>query len=160
MPRDDGVLDEIAAKKKMPYIVCIVDEFADLMQVAAAEIESGIARLAAKARAAGIHLILATQRPDAKTVTGLIKANLPTRIAFKVTSAVNSKIIMDETGAETLIGKGDMLFIPPGTSSLCRAQGSFISEEEIESIVDFLHENNGEPQYAANSRAGRSTSKS
>lgn len=148
VPRDDGVLDEIAAKKKMPYIVCIVDEFADLMQVAAAEIESGIARLAAKARAAGIHLILATQRPDAKTVTGLIKANLPTRIAFKVTSAVNSKIIMDETGAETLIGKGDMLFIPPGTSSLCRAQGSFISEEEIESIVDFLHENNGEPQYA------------
>lgn len=148
VPRDDGVLDELAAKKKMPYIVCIVDEFADLMQVAAAEIESGIARLAAKARAAGIHLILATQRPDAKTVTGLIKANLPTRIAFKVTSAVNSKIIMDETGAETLIGKGDMLFIPPGTSVLRRAQGSFVSEEEIEAIVDFLHENNGDPQYA------------
>lgn len=148
VPRDKGVLDELAAKKKMPYIVCIVDEFADLMQVAAAEIESGIARLAAKARAAGIHLILATQRPDAKTVTGLIKANLPTRIAFKVTSAVNSKIIMDETGAETLIGKGDMLFIPPGTSVLRRAQGSFVSEEEIEAIVNFLYENNGDPQYA------------
>lgn len=148
VPRDDGVLDEIAAKKKMPYIVCIVDEFADLMQVAAAEIESGIARLAAKARAAGIHIILATQRPDAKTVTGLIKANLPTRIAFKVTSAVNSKIIMDETGAETLIGKGDMLYVPPGTSVLRRAQGSFVSEEEIEAIVSFLHENNGDPQYA------------
>lgn len=148
VPRDAGVLDELAAKKKMPYIVCIVDEFADLMQVAAAEIESGIARLAAKARAAGIHLILATQRPDAKTVTGLIKANLPTRIAFKVTSAVNSKIIMDETGAETLIGKGDMLFVPPGTSVLRRAQGSFVSEDEIEAIVNFLHENNGDPQYA------------
>lgn len=148
VPRDDGVLDELAAKKKMPYIVCIVDEFADLMQVAAAEIESGIARLAAKARAAGIHIILATQRPDAKTVTGLIKANLPTRIAFKVTSAVNSKIIMDETGAETLIGKGDMLYVPPGTSVLRRAQGSFVSEEEIEAIVSFLHENNGDPQYA------------
>lgn len=148
IPRDEGVLDELAAKKKMAYIVCIVDEFSDLMQVAGAEIESGIARLAAKARAAGIHLILATQRPDAKTVTGLIKANLPSRIAFKVTSAVNSKIILDEIGAESLIGKGDMLYLPPGTSILNRAQGSFVSEEEIAHIVDFLHENNGAPHYA------------
>lgn len=148
VPRDDGVLDELASRKKMPYIVCIVDEFSDLMQVAAAEIESGIARLAAKARAAGIHLILATQRPDAKTVTGLIKANLPSRIAFKVTSAVNSKIILDEIGAESLIGKGDMLYLPPGTSILNRAQGSFVSEDEIAAIVNFLHENNGAPHYA------------
>lgn len=148
IPRDEGVLDELSAKKKMAYIVCIVDEFSDLMQVAGAEIESGIARLAAKARAAGIHLILATQRPDAKTVTGLIKANLPSRIAFKVTSAVNSKIILDEIGAESLIGKGDMLYLPPGTSILNRAQGSFVSEEEIAHIVDFLHENNGAPRYA------------
>lgn len=148
VPRDRGVLDELAEKKKMPYIVCIVDEFSDLMQVAGAEIESGIARLAAKARAAGIHLILATQRPDAKTVTGLIKANLPSRIAFKVTSAVNSKIILDEIGAESLIGKGDMLYLPPGTSVMSRAQGSFVSDNEISDIVDFLHTRNGPPHYA------------
>ena len=148
VPRDDGVLDESRSGKKMPYIVCIVDEFADLMMQAPADIEAGVARLAAKARAAGIHLLLATQRPDAKVVTGIIKANLPVRIAFKVTSGMNSRIILDEMGAETLIGKGDMLFVPPGTSQLCRAQGSFVSDDEIETLVKFVSERNGEPNYA------------
>ncbi len=148
VPRDEGVLDELAAKRKMSYIVCIIDEFADLMQVVGPEIDSAIQRLTAKARAAGIHLILATQRPDAKVVTGVIKANLPVRVAFKVTSAVNSKIILDEVGAESLIGKGDMLILPPGTSVLSRAQGSFVSENEIDAIVNYLYDENGAPLYA------------
>jgi len=148
VPRDEGVLDELRAKKKMPYIVCIIDEFADIMAQNAAEIETGVARLTAKARAAGIHLILATQRPDAKTVTGLIKANLGTRIALRVTSGTNSRIILDETGAETLIGKGDMLVLGPGSPFPQRAQGVWVSEEEIESIVNHLAEENGKPQYA------------
>ena len=148
VPRDDGVLDELRGKKKMSYIVCIIDEFADIMAQNAAEIETGVARLTAKARAAGIHLILATQRPDAKTVTGLIKANLGTRIALRVTSGTNSRIILDEVGAETLIGKGDMLVLGPGSPFPQRAQGVWVSEEEIEEIVKFLAEKNGKPKYA------------
>lgn len=148
VPRDEGVLDEFRGKKKMSYIVCIIDEFADIMAQNAAEIETGVARLTAKARAAGIHLILATQRPDAKTVTGLIKANLGTRIALRVTSGTNSRIILDEVGAETLIGKGDMLVLGPGSPFPQRAQGVWVSEEEIEEIVNFLAEKNGEPKYA------------
>lgn len=148
VPRDDGVLDELRGRKKMSYIVCIIDEFADIMAQNAAEIETGVARLTAKARAAGIHLILATQRPDAKTVTGLIKANLGTRIALRVTSGTNSRIILDETGAETLIGKGDMLVLGPGSPFPQRAQGVWVSEEEIEEIVKFLAEKNGKPKYA------------
>ena len=132
----------------MSYIVCIIDEFADIMAQNAAEIETGVARLTAKARAAGIHLILATQRPDAKTVTGLIKANLGTRIALRVTSGTNSRIILDEVGAETLIGKGDMLVLGPGSPFPQRAQGVWVSEEEIEEIVKFLAEKNGKPKYA------------
>ncbi|MCD8283811.1 MAG: DNA translocase FtsK [Opitutae bacterium] len=148
VPRDEGVLDEIRGKRKMSYIVCIIDEFADIMAQNAAEIETGVARLTAKARAAGIHLILATQRPDAKTVTGLIKANLGTRIALRVTSGTNSRIILDEVGAETLIGKGDMLILGPGSPFPQRAQGVWVSEEEIEKIVQFLAEKNGKPKYA------------
>lgn len=148
VPRDDGVLDELRGRKKMSYIVCIIDEFADIMAQNAAEIETGVARLTAKARAAGIHLILATQRPDAKTVTGLIKANLGTRIALRVTSGTNSRIILDEVGAETLIGKGDMLVLGPGSPFPQRAQGVWVSEEEIEEIVKFLAEKNGKPKYA------------
>lgn len=148
VPRDEGVLDEWRGRKKMSYIVCVIDEFADIMAQNAAEIESGVARLTAKARAAGIHLILATQRPDAKTVTGLIKANLGTRIALRVTSGTNSRIILDEVGAETLIGKGDMLVLGPGSPFPQRAQGVWVSEEEIESIVKFLAEKNGKPKYA------------
>ena len=132
--------------KKLPYIVCIIDELADLMMVAPADIETCVARLAQLARAAGIHLILATQRPSVNVITGVIKANLPTRIAFKVASKVDSRTILDMGGADALIGRGDMLFIPPGTSSLVRAQGAYVSDDEINSIIDYL-KRNGPPQY-------------
>lgn len=132
--------------KKLPYIVCIIDELADLMMVAPADIETCVARLAQLARAAGIHLILATQRPSVNVITGVIKANLPTRIAFKVASKVDSRTILDMGGADTLIGRGDMLFIPPGTSSLVRAQGAYVSDDEINAIIEYL-KRNGPPQY-------------
>ncbi|OHE72095.1 MAG: hypothetical protein A2007_03680 [Verrucomicrobia bacterium GWC2_42_7] len=134
-------------KTKLPYIVCIVDELADLMMVAPADIETCIARLAQLARAAGIHLIIATQRPSVNVITGIIKANLPSRIAFKVASKVDSRTILDFGGADQLIGRGDMLFVPPGTSSIVRAQGAFVSDEEINDIVEFL-KRNGPPQFA------------
>ncbi len=121
--------------KKMPYIVGIIDELADLMMVASHDIETPIARIAQMARAVGIHLILATQRPSREVITGLIKANFPTRISFKVASRVNSQIVLDETGAETLLGNGDMLFLPPGTSHLVRAQGAFIRDEDINAVI-------------------------
>jgi len=146
VPRDDDVFE--IPKKKLPYIVCIIDELADLMMVAPADIETCIARIAQLARAAGIHLILATQRPSVNVITGVIKANLPTRISFKVASKIDSRTILDGGGAEALIGRGDMLFIPPGTSNLVRAQGAFVSDEEIEAIVEFLKENNDPPEIA------------
>ncbi len=121
---------------KLPYIVGIIDELADLMMVASHDIETFIARIAQMARAVGIHLILATQRPSREVITGLIKANFPTRIAFKVASRVNSQIILDETGAESLLGNGDMLFLPPGTSQLVRAQGAFVRDEEIHRVLE------------------------
>ncbi len=133
--------------ERLPYIVAIIDELADLMMVAPAEIETSIARLAQLARAAGIHLIIATQRPSVNVITGVIKANLPSRIAFQVASQVDSRTILDGKGAETLIGRGDMLFSPPGSSRLLRAQGAFVSDEEILELVDFLKVN-GPPQYA------------
>lgn len=132
--------------KKMPYIVCIIDELADLMMVAPGDIETGIARLAQLARAAGIHLILATQRPSVNVITGIIKANLPCRIAFKVSSKVDSRTILDTGGAEALLGQGDMLFSPPGAFGLQRTQGAFVSDEEINAVVQFLYDNNGGPQ--------------
>ena len=135
-------------KEKLPYIVLIIDELADLMMTAPADVEPGIARLTAKARAAGIHLIVATQRPSVNVVTGIIKANLPCRIAFKVSSNTDSRTILDCPGAEVLLGRGDMLFIPPGSSELVRAQGAFISDEEINNLVSFLRERNGDPEYA------------
>jgi len=146
VPRDDDAFE--IPEKKLPYIVCIIDELADLMMVAPQDIETGVARLAQLARAAGIHLILATQRPSVNVITGVIKANLPTRISFKVASKVDSRTILDQQGAEALIGKGDMLFIPPGTSNLVRAQGAFVSDDEINHIVEFLKEQNGEPDFA------------
>lgn len=146
VPRDDDAFE--VPKKKLPYIVCIIDELADLMMVAPADIETGIARIAQLARAAGIHLILATQRPSVNVITGVIKANLPSRISFKVASKVDSRTILDGGGAESLIGKGDMLFIPPGTSNLVRAQGAFVSDDEINGIVDFLKEKNDPPVFA------------
>lgn len=119
----------------MPFIVGIIDELADLMMVASQDIETPIARIAQMARAVGIHLILATQRPSREVITGLIKANFPTRISFKVASRVNSQIVLDETGAESLLGNGDMLFLPPGSSHLVRAQGAFIRDEDIQAVV-------------------------
>ncbi len=142
-----GVADEIEVPEHLPYIVAIIDELADLMMVAPAEIETSIARLAQLARAAGIHLIIATQRPSVNVITGVIKANLPSRIAFQVASQVDSRTILDVKGADTLIGRGDMLFSPPGTSRLVRAQGAFVADEEMQEIVDFL-KRNGPPQYA------------
>ena len=142
----DGVTEDIEIPERLPYIVAIVDELADLMMVAPAEIETCIARLAQLARAAGIHLIIATQRPSVNVITGVIKANLPSRIAFQVASQVDSRTILDGKGADTLIGRGDMLFSPPGTSKLVRAQGAFVADEEVQSIVEFL-KRNGPPQY-------------
>jgi len=140
---DDG----LEIPERLPYIVAIIDELADLMMVAPAEIETSIARLAQLARAAGIHLIIATQRPSVNVITGVIKANLPSRIAFQVASQVDSRTILDTKGADTLIGRGDMLFSPPGSSRLVRSQGAFVSDEEVMEMVEFLKKN-GPPQYA------------
>jgi S-DNA-T family DNA segregation ATPase FtsK/SpoIIIE len=132
--------------EKMPAIVGIIDEFADLMMASSSDLETPIARIAQMARAVGIHLILATQRPSREVITGLIKANFPTRIAFKVASRVNSQIILDENGAETLLGNGDLLFLPPGTSHLMRAQGAYVSDEDINRTLNFIC-NQAPPNY-------------
>ena len=134
-----GSYNEIA-EEKLPYIVIIVDELADLMMVASKDVETSIARLAQMARAAGMHIMLATQRPSVDVLTGLIKANFPTRISFKVSSKVDSRTILDGSGAEHLLGLGDMLFLPPGAAKLQRIHGAFISEEETERIINFLKE--------------------
>jgi S-DNA-T family DNA segregation ATPase FtsK/SpoIIIE len=130
----------------LPYIVVIVDELADLMMVAGREIEESIARLAQMARAAGIHLILATQRPSVDVITGLIKANFPARISFQVSSKIDSRTILDGNGAESLLGAGDMLFLPPGTSRMLRSHGAFVSDAEVQRVVEFLKKQ-GKPVY-------------
>ena len=130
----------------LPYVVVIVDELADLMMVAGRDIEEAIARLAQMARAAGIHLILATQRPSVDVITGLIKANFPTRISFKVFSRTDSRTILDQMGAEALLGNGDMLFLPPGTGAVQRVHGAYVSEIEVQRVVDFLKKQ-GQPDY-------------
>jgi S-DNA-T family DNA segregation ATPase FtsK/SpoIIIE len=149
-PDDDEAPDALdAMPEKLPYIVVVVDEFADLMMVAAKDVETCIARLAQKARAAGIHVILATQRPSVDVITGMIKANFPCRIAFKVSSQPDSKTILNRQGAEHLLGRGDMLMIPPGSSDLQRVHSAFIDEHEVEKICDHLREQ-GKPTYDEN----------
>ncbi|WP_193210465.1 DNA translocase FtsK [Luteolibacter marinus] len=133
---DELPIEEDKIPDRYPYIVVLIDELADLMQTAPADVEMCIARIAQKARAAGIHLIIATQTPRADVVTGIIKANIPSRIAFQVSSALDSRVILDTKGADKLVGKGDMLYLPPGSAKLERAQGAFVSDEEVERLVD------------------------
>lgn len=134
VPRDDDLI----IPDKMPYIVIIIDELADLMQTAPADVEGLIARITQMARAAGIHMVIATQTPRADVVTGIIKANVPSRIALQVASKIDSRVILDENGADKLLGKGDMLYVPPGSSKPTRAQGAYITDEEVQGVVDFI----------------------
>lgn len=135
---DTTVSENVSVIRKLPYIVCIIDELADLMMLARAEVEDAIARLAQLARAVGIHLIIATQRPSVDVLTGVIKANFPARISFQVSSRVDSRCILDEIGAERLIGRGDMLYLPPGQSKPTRIQGAFVSDEEMSALIAYL----------------------
>jgi len=135
------------ALEAMPFIVVFIDEFADMMMIVGKKVEELIARLAQKARAAGIHLILATQRPSVDVITGLIKANIPTRIAFQVSSKIDSRTILDQSGAETLLGHGDMLYLPPGTALPERVHGAFVSDEEVHRVVEHLKQIGGRPDY-------------
>ncbi len=147
--KDPDTLDsaEPQTLEKLPYIVVIIDELADLMMVSGKKVEELIARLAQKARAAGVHLILATQRPSVDVITGLIKANIPTRIAFQVSSKVDSRTILDQHGAESLIGQGDMLYLPPGSGMSQRVHGAYVADQEVHKVVDYL-KSLGRPEYA------------
>lgn len=142
-----GGEEEAPLLEKLPHIVVIADEFADMMMVVGKKVEELIARLAQKARAAGIHLILATQRPSVDVVTGLIKANIPTRIAFQVSSKIDSRTILDQQGAEQLLGHGDMLYLPPGSGVPNRVHGAFVSDDEVHRVVDALKSDGTQPQY-------------
>lgn len=135
-PLEEG--EEFPVLSTLPSIVIVIDELADMMMIVGKKVEELIARLAQKARAAGIHLILATQRPSVDVLTGLIKANVPTRIAFQVSSRIDSRTILDQGGAETLLGNGDMLFLPSGTSIPVRAHGAFVDDHEVHRVVEFL----------------------
>ncbi|MBK9130859.1 MAG: DNA translocase FtsK 4TM domain-containing protein [Gammaproteobacteria bacterium] len=137
---------EPATLQPIPYVVVVIDELADMMMIVGKKVEQLIARLAQKARASGIHLVLATQRPSVDVITGLIKANIPTRIAFQVSSKIDSRTILDQMGAESLLGHGDMLYLPPGTSVPTRVHGAFVDDHEVHKVVDFLKKS-GEPEY-------------
>jgi S-DNA-T family DNA segregation ATPase FtsK/SpoIIIE len=139
----DGVVPTL---EHLPYIVVIIDELADLMMIVGKKVEELIARLAQKARAAGIHMVIATQRPSVDVITGLIKANIPTRIAFQVSAKVDSRTILDQSGAESLLGHGDMLFLPPGTGAPLRVHGAFVSDPEVHRVVAHL-KGMGQPRY-------------
>jgi S-DNA-T family DNA segregation ATPase FtsK/SpoIIIE len=132
--------------EEMPLIVVVIDELADLMMVVGKKVEELIARLAQKARAAGVHLLLATQRPSVDVITGLIKANIPTRVAFQVSSKVDSRTILDQMGAEALLGQGDMLYLPPGSGYPQRVHGAFVADQEVHRVVEYIKEH-GEPRY-------------
>ena len=144
--KDIGGHPVVADLAKMPLIVVVIDELADLMMVVGKKVEELIARLAQKARAAGVHLLLATQRPSVDVITGLIKANIPTRVAFQVSSKVDSRTILDQMGAETLLGQGDMLYLPPGSGYPQRVHGAFVADQEVHRVVDYLKDH-GEPRY-------------
>ena len=145
--RKIAVEDPTPLPEPLHYIVIIIDEFADLMMVASKDVEDSITRLAQKARAVGIHLILATQRPSVDVITGVIKANFPSRISYQVASRIDSRTILDTQGAEKLLGNGDMLFLPPGTARIRRIHGAYVSEKEIVQIVEFVKKNQGTPQF-------------
>jgi len=145
-PEANPAGEESPELEKLTYIVIIIDELADLMMVASKEVEESITRLAQMARAAGIHLILATQRPSVDVITGLIKANFPARISFRVSSKIDSRTILDASGAEHLLGNGDMLLLNPGSSSFTRLHGAFISDEEIKNLTEYLR-SQGQPEY-------------
>jgi S-DNA-T family DNA segregation ATPase FtsK/SpoIIIE len=132
--------------ERLPHVVVVIDELADLMMVIGKKVEELIARLAQKARAAGMHLILATQRPSVDVITGLIKANIPTRLSFQVSSKIDSRTILDQMGAEALLGQGDMLFLTPGTGLPVRVHGAFVSDEEVHRVVEYLR-SQGAPNY-------------
>jgi S-DNA-T family DNA segregation ATPase FtsK/SpoIIIE len=132
--------------RSLPLVIIVIDELADLMLVSSRDTEEYLIRLAQKARASGIHLLVATQRPSVDVITGLIKANFPTRISFQVSAKMDSRVILDTVGAERLLGNGDMLFMPPGTSRLKRVHGAYVSEEEVSRVVEFLKEQ-GAPEY-------------
>ncbi len=145
-PNPEAPEDKAPPLEALPQIVVFIDEFADMMMIVGKKVEELIARLAQKARAAGVHLILATQRPSVDVITGLIKANIPTRIAFQVSSKVDSRTILDQSGAETLLGNGDMLYLPPGTATPERVHGAFVGDEDVHTVVEWLR-TQGEPSY-------------
>jgi S-DNA-T family DNA segregation ATPase FtsK/SpoIIIE len=151
--------NEFSGFQALPYLIIIIDELADVMLFAPNEVEEAITRLAQMARATGIHLILATQRPSVDVITGLIKANIPTRIAFNVTSMIDSRVIIDTPGAEKLLGRGDMLYIPPEQARPTRVQGAFVSDKEVKRLIDYLRQTGIEPQYTEEVTTKYKTSK-